>query len=275
MIKPQNTESALLERAVRASERRLAHAICSFQASSGYEVFRSDEFPGFYAGNGILVSGKRPELRVEDWVAVFREHFPNPPFSHVTVVFPDGTASTQLLDAAREQGLRVFPEFLMATQSEMLAQARNSEPSAPVPQVLDLARDREQLFALHLAEASEADWFEGPEAFRGLFNKTMALSDRVGIEWLAIREAGGGPSLAAALGYFDESPICRLQEVITAPAVRRHGLATRLIREAASRAVDRGVPAVGLVAEEGGEGHRLYRSLGFVELGCDITVMHY
>lgn len=270
-----NAAQLSYEHAVRASERRLAHAICSFKDGPGYQWFRSDEFPGFYAGNGILSDGTRPDLRIEDWVAIFREHFPNPPYRHVTLVFPEGTVAPALLDSARERGFRLFPELLMTASVDVLAGPQPSTATTSMPQLLDLTRDREALFDLHLSESISADWFEDAKSFRGLFNKTMALSERVGMEWLAIKQDDANGALASALGYFDEGPICRLQEVVTAPTARRRGLATCLIRDVATRAARREVSMIGLVAEEGEEGYRLYRSLGFDTLACDVTVMHY
>jgi ribosomal protein S18 acetylase RimI-like enzyme len=266
---------AQYERAVRASERRLARAICTFRRGPGYEVFQSEEFPGFYAGNGIVSDGTRAELGIDEWVAIFRSHFPRERYHHVTLVFPHGTAPAELFDEARQRGLRVFPEVLMAAPVRGLERRRAPGPAGQAPQLLDLARDRERLFELHLLEAATADWFDSPESFRGLFNKTMALSERLGMEWLAVGRADGHGPLEAALAYFDEQPVCRLQEVITSPAARRRGLATRLIRETAARAARRGIAAIGLVAEEGEDGHRLYRSLGFAELSRDVTIMEY
>lgn len=260
-------------KALRASERRLAASICSFRQEAGYQVFRSDEFPNFYAGNGILVEGQQPEIGLEDWIKTFRRNFPEDRYHHITLIFPGKTADQRLLDEAAARGFHVIAEVMMAASTAMIGQRAPASSPEPPTRPLNIV-DREALYQLHLEEARTEDWFVDNKDFRELFQKTMTISDRVGIHWLGSFDPGS-TELFSALGYFDQGRLCRLQEVMTAPQARGKGFASQLIRLVARMAQQRNVDSIGLFAEEDGEGHRLYLKLGFQELARDITVMHY
>lgn len=258
---------------LRASERRLAASICEFTEGPDYTVYRSEAFPHFYAGNG-LVAHRRLRKSLDDWVDLFQRNFPAERYNHITVVLPQGTADDALLADAAARGFHVVTEVLMAAPLSAIATGMSSTPAA---QIATLAGedDMRRLYELHLGDARAEDWFVDEPGFADLFGKTITVSRAVGVQWRGIQAPGAEGGLHAALGFFDEAKLCRLQEVMTAPLVRSRGLATLLIGEVAARARARGVEAIGLFAEDGGAGHRLYRKLGFQELARDVTLMHY
>ena len=133
----------------------------------------------------------------------------------------------------------------------------------------------QSLYELHAAQTRQEEWFEDEAGLRELFGKTMAMSDPVGVEWLAVNVSEHAPDIDSALGFFDHGELCRLQEVITAPSMRRLGLATLLICEAARRALARGMESIGLFAEVDGAASRLYTRLGFRECARDVTILRY
>jgi len=259
--------------AVRGSERRVMSSICTFENHGAYEVFKSEEFPKFYAGNGIAILQPSNDDIVH-WVAVFHRHFSATQFRHLTLCFAEDAWRDALAEQAEQAGFSQSIEVPLAAPAERLAGDGENEPSTTTTRLLHSPTDMQALYRLHLDESRDLDWFIDDDDFKGLFAKTLAVSERVGITWLGI-DAPHGDGLISALGYFDHTGVCRLQEIITAEPFRRKGLATRLIRDAATRATARGIGAVGLITELDSEAHSLYRRLGFVDLGREITLMAY
>ena len=259
-------------RAIEGSEDRLLATIGQFEDYGDYEVIRTDRFPAYYAGNGILIR----DLGAGDldfWIGVFHRHFPNPPYRHVTFTFPVDTEDRLLIDQATAAGFVVSEEVLMATESSVVANPAHRR-AEHTPRLLNGEADQEALYQLQLAEAREEDWFVDEGDFDMLFGKSRVVSEGAGIRWLGVdRSVGSG--LASALGFFDHEGICRLQEVMTAPDMRGKGMATSLIVEAARLAAARGTPAIGLIADRDGDAIRLYRRLGFTDLADDTSLMLY
>ena len=161
----------------------------------------------------------------------------------------------------------------MTAPTTLLGQRQDSRRSNI--RSLSSTADMQSLYELHAAQTRQEEWFEGEAGIRELFSKTMAMSDHVGVEWLAVSLNELGSDIDSALGCFDHGELCRLQEVITAPSMRRLGLATLLICEVARRALARGIESVGLFAEVDGAASRLYTHLGFRECARDVTILYY
>jgi ribosomal protein S18 acetylase RimI-like enzyme len=258
---------------LRASERRLMEGICTFTQEDGYVVVRSEAFPRFYSGNGLIAETRHRERGIQEWVDLYRRHFPAKRYRHVTLRFPADTIDSHLLEQAAPRGFRVVTEALMVAPSVVVGQ--REDPRRSRIRSLSTAADMQSLYELHAAQAREAEWFEDEAAVRELFRKTVSMSEQAGVEWLAISLDELTADVDAALGCFDEGDLCRLEEVITAPPMRRLGLATLLVREVARRAHARGIESVGLFAEVGGTASRLYTRLGFRECARDVTILHY
>jgi GNAT superfamily N-acetyltransferase len=131
------------------------------------------------------------------------------------------------------------------------------------------------LFHLHLEASRHEDWFRDEGDFQALFEKTIAIAEGTETRWLVIPDPERGGQYAAALGLFFHNGICRLQEVMTASAFRSRGLATRLLGQAASCAMEAGIEVVALLADPQSRAHRLYERLGFSDLSSDVTLMRY
>ncbi len=275
MVSDFESDRAPWRKMLRASDHRLRSALCTFREEQGYCVFRSDKFPEFYAGNGLMIKRPHPDKTLDDWITLFHDSFPRDQYRHVTLTLHADTASPRLLDEAERRGYHVIHEVLMAAASRALAHlADRPEPRAST-RVLTGSDDMRSLYELHLSRARGEDWFGEESDFSGLFGKTMAVSEAVDITWLAAKLTNSCNPLDSALGFFDHGKLCRLQEVITAPGSRGQGLATMLIREAGRRAVLRRAETVGLIAEVDGDGHRLYQGLGFREFDREVTLLDY
>jgi predicted GNAT family acetyltransferase len=258
---------------LRASERRLMESICTFTEEDGYAVIRSEAFPRFYAGNGLIADTRHPERGIKEWVKLYRRHFPVERYRHVTLGFPADTISPGVVEQATQQGFHVVTEALMTAPTAVVAQRQDSRRSQI--RSLSSAADMQSLYELHAAQTRQEEWFEDETGIRELFDKTMAMSHHVGVDWLAVGVGELGSDIDSALACFDQGELCRLQEVITAPSMRRLGLATLLICEVARRALARGIESVGLFAEVGGGASRLYTRLGFRECARDVTILYY
>ncbi|WP_386175107.1 GNAT family N-acetyltransferase [Sulfitobacter sp. R86518] len=257
---------------VQASERVLMKAICSYSESDGYRTYKAEEFPGFYAGNGLAIS--QPAARnIQGWVAAFHEEFPAADYAHVTLSFEDCSLPDTLRVEAEEVGFHSITEvYLVARCADV---ASNSLDEGFRDLSMSKPDDQSVLRLLHLDEASDQNWFEDENSFYDLFAKTVVVSRRTGISWLGIPHAEKPDQLASALGYFDAGGLCRLQDVITARDSRNRGHASALIREVARRALKRGTPTIGLAAEKGGTAEMLYERLGFFPVGTSDVLMKF
>jgi GNAT superfamily N-acetyltransferase len=73
-----------------------------------------------------------------------------------------------------------------------------------------------------------------------------------------------GNELVGDLGIIHDGELGRFQSVETHPAYRRKGIASGLIRSAASHALEQfGIRNLVMVADKGSPAERLYKSLGF------------
>lgn len=258
--------------AIEGSDDRLLETIGEFQDYGAYEVVRTDRFPAYYAGNGILIRDAGAG-DLDFWIEVFHRHFPDPPYRHITFSFPTGIADRALVDQADAGGFVLSDEVLMAAEVSVVADPAHLR-GGHLPRLLTTEADREALYRLQLDEARDENWFVDEDDFKMLFAKSRMVSEGAGILWLGV-DRSDGSGLASALGFFDHDDVCRLQEVITAPDMRGRGLATSLIVEAARLAGNRGTTAIGLIADKDGEAIRLYRRLGFADLVSDISLMRY
>src|SRR4051812_46026473 len=108
-IDEQNARVRLL----RASERRLLDGICTFTEEDGYVVMRSEAFPRYYAGNGLIADGLHPDRSLQRWVELYRRHFPVERYRHLTLGFPAHTTSLNVVEQATQKGFHVVIEALM------------------------------------------------------------------------------------------------------------------------------------------------------------------
>jgi GNAT superfamily N-acetyltransferase len=261
--------------AIRASEQLAIDAVCNTTVHAGYTVFRSDRFPNFYGGNGLRITGPTLQQTPAAWVEVFHQHFEPSRYRHVTIVVPGALWTAEVEREAVQAGLGVYRETYMAVRAGTLAREAGRGGPIVEPALLSTRDAAAGLYQLHLEESRDEDWFTDEAGFRALFDKTLAIAEGTHTTWLAAPDPARAGRYAAALGFFPCAGIHRLQEVITAPAWRRRGLATSLLGAAGRRAQEAGSAVVALAADPDGDAYRLYRRLGFVDLACDVTLMRY
>jgi ribosomal protein S18 acetylase RimI-like enzyme len=253
-----------------ATERRLLEPIAEFAERDGYLVYRSDRFPDYYAGNGIEI--RDPGGRnLRQWEAIFRREFDSDLFRHRTFSFQRAPELEPLAAEAREAGYKViFLSYLIATRPLGVG---------PPPAGLSIERIEtedgwQRLLQFEDRTSPGYDWYEGPESTASLLAKTRHVSEKVGIEWLALVEDGG--AIASKLGFFRHGPVYRLQEVATAEEHRRRGLCSYLLRLVLRRALEED-DAEGVVVSADRDYHAidLYRKLGFEEVGETVELMRF
>jgi GNAT superfamily N-acetyltransferase len=165
--------------------------------------------------------------------------------------------------------------FMAATASNLSLEGRSGDSGFPEPRLLSTNEAQPGLYHLHLDESREEDWYLDEEDFRSLFEKTLTIATATGTRWLVVDDPVNAGRFAAALGFFFYGGVCRLQEVITDQAHRKNGLATKLIRAVAARAVESGCDKVALLADPESSAHLLYSRLGFSDLAVEVTLMKY
>ena len=253
-----------------ATAQRLLEPIAEFREREGYLVYRSDRFPDYYAANGIEI--REPAgRRLTEWESIFGEEFDRAVFRHRTFTFDRAPELEPLAAEAAEAGYNVvFLSYLIATS----APAPGSPPKGLAVEQIQSEQDWQRLLRFEDRVSRGYDWYEGPESTASLLAKTRYVSERVGIEWLALVDADG--EIASKLGLFRHGPVYRLQEVATAEEQRRRGLSSYLLRLALHRAIEEG-GAEGLVVEADRNDHAidLYRKLGFEEVGETVALMQY
>lgn len=257
---------------ILATELRLLEPICTFVENDDYLIYRSDQFPNYYGGNGLALQHNNGRT-LHDWEAIFHQHFEPERFEHITFSFPMEEQFLPLLEAARTAQYHCTISCYMAATT-----TQQNKPISPEYEVWEIERDEdwERLEQFAQSQYVEGDWFDpnstGPDR---LFEKTRYVSQQIGIKWFAIGRVGKREILAR-LGVFKHDTICRLQDVETGLEWRRRGLATALVRYAVHYSIHTlGATAVALEADNDYHAIELYRKLGFSECGKQITLMHY
>lgn len=257
---------------ILSTEMRLLEPICEFIEIEGGSLFRSSRFRNYYGGNGITLHDPLGRSLVE-WEEVFAGFFDPSLYEHTTFLFPREERFGRLIDEARAAGYHVSFDTYMFVD--------NTDLCRPIPPELELhrvqsEREWEKLAEFRSASYEGGDWYDpeydGPDR---LFEKTRFTSEQVGIDWFYL--AGRGEEeMLASLGLFTHNGICRLQDVETAEAHRRKGLASVLVSAAIDRAINvLGTRGVALCADSDYHAVDLYHKLGFVDVGDAVTLMKY
>ena len=242
--------------------------ICDFRDFGEYRLFCSPRFPHYYSGNGLDLKAAAHPLAF--WEERFAEHFPAPRYEHRTFTFDDEPAFGSLADEARASQYHVDHEvFLYLDEAPA--------PVADVPAGFDLREisseaEWEMMRRFDDDSNRDEDWFEEGDSM--LFEKDRVISDALAMRWFYLAETATG-RMAAKTGIFTRDDMVSVQEVMTAPDLRRRGLATALVRTVIERLRDSGLHLFTLSADRDDEAIRIYRRLGFSEIGSRITMMTY
>lgn len=219
-------------------------------------VVSTPDDPGYYRGN-LLVMAAPPQVgELPHWRRRFAAELGGRPgVRHVAFAWDDPAGGVGAEDELRAAGFHVeVQETLVATPP--LA----APPAAATFAARELTAD--EVLATH-----ELAWQLGDrhdESFRAFLRRRAAwqrgLVERGQARFWGVDDGG---ALVASAGLVRLGELGRFQDVQTAPAYRRRGLATAVLAAAAAAAVDDGAARLVLVAEADGDAARLYRRLGF------------
>lgn len=258
---------------VLSTEMRLLEPICSFSEQDGYSVYRSEQFPNYYGGNGITIH-QPGDRSLAEWESIFCGYFDPERFCHTTFTFAAARAFEPIIQQAIEA------EYNMVERTAYMF-VDHAADAVPIPEEYVVRRvasedDWEGMHEVNNESYREGDYYDpnytGPDR---LFEKKRFTSEKIGIEWFYISPRDSQEMLAT-LGIFQHNGICRLQEVETRKQYRRRGLASALVSFAIRRAIDTlGTEGLALCADTDYHAIELYRRLGFVEVGETVMLMKY
>ncbi len=232
-------------------------------------VVRTPANPTFYWGNFLLLPTLPVGPAIEEWMAVFRQEFPDA--GHLSLGV-DGTAFPDPLDLPPSAGFEVSLGVVLT----------GSRPPTPRPtpdgltvRPLRSAHDWREELRLRRDESTD----DGPlprghtEYILRSNAESALLAERGRAAYFGAFE---GDRLCSVVGIAsDGRGVARYQNVATRAEFRRRGLASLLLAEAGAHAVSTmGADLLVIVADHDSDAARLYESLGFtpVEATLDLTV---
>jgi GNAT superfamily N-acetyltransferase len=243
-------------------------SICEYEAQDGYTVYRASLFPTYYSGNGLaLEQGGRS---LAEWEAMHARHFPVDSYEHRTFTFDDRAEFAPLVAAAKAHHYHCAYEHFLH-----LARAPAAVPPPPEGLVLRQVRTEaewKEMQRFDDEQNSDEDWYEEGES--ALFEKDRFVSQAVGICWDYLADAETG-RMRAKVGSFTRDGVVSLQDVMTDRTMRRQGLATGLLHMVIERYRGEGMDHFSLSADRDEEAIRIYRRLGFRDVGSKIVMMTY
>jgi GNAT superfamily N-acetyltransferase len=218
-----------------------------------YIVVVTPDDPGYYYGN-LLVLPAPPQVgEVAYWTRRFGEELGHDPaIRHVTLWW-DGITG----DAGARDEL-VAAGFTIETSHVMVADDVNA-PESPLP-ILPLAPEQ----VLATADLAWAIGDRHDEAYRSFLDRRAAwhsrLVERGTARFWGVHDHG---DLVASLGIVTLGTLARYQDVQTAVAYRKRGIASALLATAGRDALERDADRVVIIAQPNSEAERVYARVGF------------
>jgi GNAT superfamily N-acetyltransferase len=251
------------------TERVILEAIATFSDHGDYLVYRSTEFPSYYAGNGLrLLAGERS---LTEWEEVFNSHFDPAATVHKTFTFEEHSQFRRLVEEAREKEYHIERDVWMSCEA---APKVREVPKGYNLVHITTEKQWGKLAAFLLDSYKEYNWYDpnykGPDR---LYEKMRAAADRLDVRWYALENASG--EFASKAGYFVTGNVARLQDVATRISERRKGLCSVLLSHILRMAFERKVDAVVLTTDADYHAMSLYEKLRFKSLGHTIELMNY
>lgn len=241
-------------------------AICERSAQAGYVVYRSPRFPTYYGGNGLLLERAGPSLA--EWEAVHARHFPPAVYRHRTFTFGEGDAFRPLAAAAARRYHCACEVFLHLTDAPAAAPSLDGDVAL---RRLESEADWAEMKRFDDAQHREEDWYEDGDDM--LHRKDRVIAAAIGMRWHFLADRDG--RMVAKTGSFVHGGTVSLQDVTTATLMRRRGLATFLVGAVIEAYRAAGYRHFSLSADKDDDAIRIYRRLGFREVGCRFTMMTY
>jgi GNAT superfamily N-acetyltransferase len=227
----------------------------------GYQVIRTESMPSYQMGNYLILDQPPNLAELDAWLARCWQELGDLPISKRLLVWETGAGHTW--PAKGQEPPREYqPLVVLGLDQPPAMPARAPEDIVFRP----VAGDREWPLVPELSVATLDKEIPGYAEFvRWRYDQfRRSLADNAGQVW----GAWHGDRLLASLGLFSAAAALRFQEVQTHPEHRRRGLCAALCIHALRHhmAAEPGKPAI-IVAEAGSQAERIYRRIGFAELG--------
>ena len=221
-------------------------------------VIRTPDNPGFWWGNFLLLTAWPGEG--DGWLARFAAEFPQA--KHVAI----GVDVTEAAGRAPAEFATLEPEYSTVLTCTDIHAPRHVSTEAEV-RPLESDQDWRQSVELNLrcyGEKEPTDYQQRRAAAR----RRLAQAGRAA--WFGVFDGG---RLLAQLGVCDAgSGLARYQDVETAPAARRRGLAGTLVWHAGRFARERfGAHTLVIVADPADGAIRVYRDCGFADAQTQVS----
>lgn len=228
--------------------------------------------PTYYWGNCLYTRGLPGDDQVEHWLGRFHAEVTSrqPRSAHVAIGCLAPYAGEQRPGWVARGFELVLQEMLVLPQAAALRVPARAARGDVRLRLLDLPRDSEALIEV---EMTDADGFE-PAGYRAYLLDQHARFARMQaaglLQWFGLECDG---VLAATCGLLRDEPrpgaAGRYQRVVTHAAWRRRGLASALVHAVARHALDEWrVAQLYIAADPEDVAIGIYRSLGFVDMGC-------
>jgi GNAT superfamily N-acetyltransferase len=225
----------------------------------GHLVLRTPDNPDFYGGNALVIPSLSSASDLERWERRFAEAFPAANHRSFCVDCRPDSPHADALELARARGYAVRRLAVLTARPSTLRKL-----ALPPGLTLRPFEDTDWASQLELSRAIDAASGlvgEAHERYLAGYLASRRRWSKMGTgSWWGLWD---GPTLCSSAGLFWQDGVGRYQDVMTAPAARRRGLASALISQVGLRALRADCHTLVIVSVDESDAYRLYLSLGF------------
>jgi ribosomal protein S18 acetylase RimI-like enzyme len=223
-------------------------------------IVTDPRYPRVYEANHASVLGLAPDLTLQD---IQTELLPaleeaGATHEHIEVMDADDDcpALRHLLATPGEHD----PDVVMVYEDEGLPEGRRAWLPGPEGiQVEEVEHPDDSFWKLYRLVPNEYGERLPDEVLDQMLNRVQELF----LPWERFFVAVVDGSIAGMVSVLALEGVAYIDNVVTLPRFRRHGIATAGVTRAVSASLDAGAEVVFLLAEENGPPQRLYERLGF------------
>jgi GNAT superfamily N-acetyltransferase len=226
-----------------------------------YWVVKTPTDPDYFFGNLLLIPQAPTAESVALWQARFVEEFPDTTIRHATLWWDQGELSNQARLALQSAGFTITTTAVLKRGPESIPVAERSIELSPLSLRQLHKDDVGQL--TNLAMSLVDDMSPSYAAFLHRRSSWQAALISRGVAGF-FGASDGEQSLRASVGVVVDRGLARFQDVQTAAAFRKQGLASGLIAMAHQWAAEKGAHDFVVFSEVDTAAQSLYQSLGFV-----------
>ncbi|HVZ40780.1 MAG TPA: GNAT family N-acetyltransferase [Candidatus Kapabacteria bacterium] len=255
-----------------ATELMLWSATSSIVDRGEYIVVATQEAPGWYGGNLLILPHPPAVGDFERWSGLFAAEFGHrPEIEHRMFYWPGDAASSEAMAPFRTAGFEAEEEMTLAASAVYAPSFANSEL---VIREIERPEEWEMVFGVQFACRPER--FE-PEGYARFLRRRIGnRRHMIGLGMGAWFGAFLGDRLAGTLGLFHRNGVGRFQDVITHPEFRRRGVCATLVHHVAGIGLGRwGCRQLAMVADPNYHAARIYERLGFRPVERTHTLCRY